>query len=421
MDKQADIPHGRREDVSSGPVSPARLMIYSHDSWGLGHLRRSLAIAGAATLRFPNLNVLIVTGSPCATQFELPDRVDVMKLPAVSKANNGQYISRHWPGALAGTLELRSRLISESFRAFEPHVIIVDHQLTGLYDEALPMLHEARAAGRYLIYGMRDVLDAPETVARQWDSEAHRWALSEGFDRLCIYGSPDVFDPRVQYPELARLSDRIEFTGYMAPPESRARWPAIPSLRKKVLVMMGGGEDGGDRVEAYLEALSLGPPSWSSLVLVGPLMNPGQVNAIERLIDNRGLSDHVRISRFSNDVQRHMRDADAVVSMAGYNSCAEIMRCRVPAVLLPRKTPRVEQLIRARKLADLGLAQCLEEYAPQALRDAVEQALAGGVVEGDFPPLNGLESICRLLEPLLVNAELHANRHRPEEVVAGAV
>jgi len=421
LSNQASKPVESRPVRAEKPADPVRLMMYSHDSWGLGHLRRSLAIAGAATDHFENLNVLIVTGSPCATQFDLPDRVDVMKLPAVSKGSQGQYVSRRWPGKLAGTLEIRSRLISESFRAFEPHVIIVDHQLTGLYGEALPMLREAHAAGRYLIYGMRDVLDAPETVSAQWDSEAHRWALQEGFDLLCVYGSPDIFDPCSEYPELAQASDRIVFTGYMPSPPSTARWPAIPSLRQKVLVTMGGGEDGGDRIEAYLESLTLGIPEWNSLILAGPLMDAKLVRSIESSVEKRGLSDRVHVRHFSNDVLRHMRDADAVVSMAGYNSCAEIMQCRVPAVLLPRSWPRSEQLIRARRLAELGLAQCLEDYTPEAIRQALEHALTLGVVSGSHPPLNGLETICELFEPLFEGFAKRTTMQNSPDTVSGVV
>ena len=76
-----------------------RVLLYSHDSWGLGHLRRGLAIADAITTWFANADVLIITGSPCATQFELPARCDVLKLPAVSKDLQGLYIPRKLSGS----------------------------------------------------------------------------------------------------------------------------------------------------------------------------------------------------------------------------------------------------------------------------------------------------------------------------------
>lgn len=396
---------------------PVRLMMYSHDSWGLGHLRRSLTIAGAVTERFEQADVLIVTGSPCATQFELPCRVDVLKLPAVSKSAQGQYISRHWPGRLADTLELRSRLILESYRAFDPHLVIVDHQLTGLHGEALPMLRAARGSGKILIYGMRDILDAPERVTRQWDSAAHNWALQECYDLICVYGTPEVFDPREAYPELGAHRDRVVFTGYVTSTMPRARWSAIPSFQKKVVVTMGGGEDGAERIAAYIEALALSPPDWTTHIVSGPLMPPCLASDLRQDIESRGLGELVEISQFSTNMKRQMYDADAIVSMAGYNTCAEIMQCGVPAVLLPRNTPRLEQLLRARKLESLGLARCITDLSPVLIRQAVEEALARGRPTSQTLPLDGLDSMCRLLGPLFERAG-HSFEPRPAVVEA---
>ena len=44
----------------------------------------------------------------------------------------------------------------------------------------------------------------------------------------------------------------------------------------------------------------------------------------------------VKVQRFHRNIPELLTRADAVVSMAGYNSCAEILRSGVPAVLLPR-------------------------------------------------------------------------------------
>lgn len=391
---------GPREQLDQ----PVRLMMYSHDSWGLGHLRRSLTIAGAVTERFERADVLIVTGSPCATQFELPRRVDVLKLPAVSKSAQGQYVSRHWPGRLADTLELRRRLILESYRAFDPHLVIVDHQLTGLHGEALPMLRTARGSGKTLIYGMRDILDAPERVTRQWDSEAHRWALEECYDLICVYGTPEVFDPREEYAELAAHHDRVVFTGYVTSTMPGARWSAIPSFQKKVVVTMGGGEDGAERIAAYVAALALSPPDWTTHIVSGPLMPPHLVSELRQDIESRGLGEQVEISHFSTNMKNQLHGADAIVGMAGYNTCAEIMQCGVPAVLLPRSAPRQEQLIRARKLENFGFARCITDLSPVVIRQAVEEALAQDRPINQPLPLDGLESVCHLLGPLFERA-----------------
>ena len=392
--------------MSNRPSSLAglRCLLYSHDSWGLGHLKRSLAIASALTTRFPDANVLVVTGSPCATQFNLPENCDVLKLPSVSKDAEGQYISRNLTDDVSRTIDLRSRLILEAYRSFKPHLVLVDHQLTGLHGEALPMLHEAHEADCILIYGMRDVLDDPEAVAVEWDRHENHWALRHGYESVCVYGTPEVFDPRTQYPMLAPHKDKVNFTGYIVSPLDYTTRLPVPTRIPHVLVTMGGGQDGRERLECFFDSLLQAPPTWTSHVLTGPLMEAGSVRHFKRLVQRMGMTQQVRVSRFHNNIPHLLQAADAVVSMAGYNSCAEILQSRIPAILLPRTTPRREQLIRAKRFQALGLAQCLTDLQPADLRDAIESALelrphAPGRID-----LEGTTRFCELVEALVTRS-----------------
>lgn len=380
-----------------------RFLLYSHDSWGLGHLRRTLAIAGALTSRFDRANVLIITGSPCATQFDLPLNCDVLKLPSISKDAEGNYVPRSLDSDIKDTIQLRSRLILEAYRAFQPHLILVDHQLTGLRSEALDMLREARASGRKTVYGMRDVLDTPEAVRREWDSHDCHWALKHGYDRICVYGSPEVFDPRRHYPMLASRRCITEFSGYVVAPVGAATRPPVTSLRPTVLVTLGGGQDGEQRLETYLAALAIRPATWDSHIIAGPLMDRQRVRHYKCQVPGMGLAERVRISRFHSNIPRLLQGADAVVAMAGYNSCAEILQSGVPAVFLPRTFPRKEQLIRARRLQEMGLGTCVEELDPVKLRCAVEQALlpTGKRPDNYWFPLDGVDGLCDIVRTLL--------------------
>jgi len=381
--------------------TPLRVLLYSHDSWGLGHLRRSLAIAGALTAHDALCNVLVVTGSPCATQFNIPERCDILKLPTVSKDEQGQYIPRSFSSGISETVDLRRRLILESYRSFDPHLVVVDHQLIGMSGEILDTLREARQQGKKLVYGMRDVLDEPSVVHSAWDSSDHRWALTQAYDRIFIYGTPDIYDSRIHYPVLEPVRNKIEFTGYIAAPLRKTTRNAIPPFRKKVLVTMGGGEDGGDRIESYLEALMIRPVAWDSHIVTGPLMDQGQARHFKRVVHRNGLADRVRVSRFYPDLPNLLHESDAVVSMAGYNSCAEIMQSGVPAVLMPRCHPRKEQLIRATRFEELGLAHCVVGNNPEVIRQAVETALEGRQSPQQVPRLDGLDEFCRIVEELL--------------------
>lgn len=382
--------------LTSNGVS-RRVLLYSHDSFGLGHFRRNLAIARALVAQSAHVNVLMISGSPCATQFSLPRRCDVVKLPSVGKNEAGEYVPKNLGISLGETLDLRRQLITAAYRSFDPDVIVVDHQLTGMQGEALPMVRAARESGKLTVFGMRDIVDAAEVVERDWGSAECREVLERDYARIFIYGDRTVFDAISEYPVLQPYRDKIATLGYIAGPVSRNSPRPVPTLEQHVLVTVGGGEDGAERVEAYLEALSLKPANWNSHIITGPLMDEKKVRACKAIVDRSRHSKSIRISRFHSDIPTLMQQADAVVSMAGYNSCAELLRSRKPTVLMPRDKLRHEQRIRAARLAARGLAQSIEKPDPWALRQALEQALSGQAAATDTPNLDGLQNMCRMV------------------------
>ena len=199
--------HSFSRAIDNGYEFPLRVLLYSHDSVGLGHLRRNLAIADEIVTTFPNSSVLVVTGSPCATQFELPANTDLIKIPSITKNEKGLYVDRSSSGSLESTLKLRSQMILQSYRVFEPDLIIMDHQLTGLQGEAMDMLREAKQKGVSTIYGSRDIKDSPDVVKSKWDTDDCRWALNECYDQICVYGMQEVLIPVLHMPLVWIRSD----------------------------------------------------------------------------------------------------------------------------------------------------------------------------------------------------------------------
>jgi predicted glycosyltransferase len=85
----------------------------------------------------------------------------------------------------------------------------------------------------------------------------------------------------------------------------------------------------------------------------------------------------VRIERFRPDMDAVLAGARAVVSMAGYSTVAEVLGSGKPALLVPRTSPREEQLNRARRLAAAGRVEMLDPAAlgPAQFRRAIERLL----------------------------------------------
>jgi predicted glycosyltransferase len=62
-------------------AAPLRTLLYCHDTYGLGHLRRTLSLAGTLSTSPLAGAQLIVSGSPAGHRFPLPPGTDLVSLP----------------------------------------------------------------------------------------------------------------------------------------------------------------------------------------------------------------------------------------------------------------------------------------------------------------------------------------------------
>ena len=66
-----------------------RIAFYSHDTQGLGHIRRNIALAASLVAAEPCTDVLILTGAPQATALPLPPHTEIVTVPTVAKDADG--------------------------------------------------------------------------------------------------------------------------------------------------------------------------------------------------------------------------------------------------------------------------------------------------------------------------------------------
>ena len=123
-----------------------RLLIYSHDSFGLGHLRRCRAIAHHLVETFRHLSVLILSGSPIIGSFDFKSRVDFVRVPGVIKLRNGEYTSLQLHIDIEQTLAMRSSIIQHTADIFDPHLFLVDKEPLGLRGESRDTSRVPRSA-----------------------------------------------------------------------------------------------------------------------------------------------------------------------------------------------------------------------------------------------------------------------------------
>ncbi|HUY15905.1 MAG TPA: hypothetical protein VMX16_20085 [Terriglobia bacterium] len=144
-------------------------MTYSHDGYGMGHLRRSLNIATRFVQSDCASNALMVVGSHSGGYLEPRAGIDFIKIPSIIKVGAGVYE----PFSLRINVErakaLRSGAIRQAAEAFDPHIFLADHVPGGVWDELVPTLEMFRrkADRPAVLLGMRDIVDSPELVRKQ--------------------------------------------------------------------------------------------------------------------------------------------------------------------------------------------------------------------------------------------------------------
>jgi predicted glycosyltransferase len=369
------------------PYRRQRILIYSHDTFGLGHLRRCRAIAAALTRAHPAVSVLILSGSPVIGAFSFPERVDFVRLPGVLKLEDGGYRAQTLDMHLDDVIAVRAALIETAVGAFAPDLVIVDKEPLGLRGEFGPGLRQAKRAGAKLVLGLRDVLDDAEALAAEWQRKKVGPALASLYDEIWIYGVEELYDPLKGLTLAEGIANKTVFTGYLRrealPPTVAPRAYALPE-QPFVLVTTGGGGDGGGLIDWALSAYEAGHDLPRALMVLGPFMDPA---ARAGFLDRASRFSGVTAVTFDAELERAIEAASGVIAMGGYNTFCEIVSFDKPAVIVPRERPRREQWIRAKRAGDRGLVRLLEDPCEQGRpRDPAAMAAAIAGVVGQQRP-----------------------------------
>ena len=388
------------------PAKP-KILLYSHDTYGLGHLRRTLSVAEQLAKDIPGVHQLIITGSMVAGAFGLPPRTDMVKLPALSKRSSGRYKARALPMSLRRTLAWREQMILQAAVNFKPHLVLIDKSAAGVHGELLPTFRHLKAwfPDTKIILGMRDIEDSPQATRDEWVKNGIHQLHDLVYDRILLYGQRSLFDPVHAYEMSAAAAEKLVECGYLRrdpavrPPDAVRRELNVGS-KPLVLVTVGGGGDGYEIIKSYLEMVSLDDHEqpFHSVVVTGPLMPQYKRKALAKAA--RHLD--VNLIEFTPDLTSYMAAADLVIGMAGYNTVCEILSLQKRALLIPRSHVRAEQRLRAQHLAQHNQIHMLipEHLTPTQLAAEVKALLASHPPQNSLK-MDGLERISLEINALL--------------------
>ncbi|WP_165372547.1 glycosyltransferase family protein [Nocardioides iriomotensis] len=316
-----------------------RHLFYSHDGYGLGHVRRNSLIARAVLDTDPAAQVSLVTGIDVRPRWLRQDaRLRVHRVPPMLKSADGSY--RHERLPFWDAVRERERIFKEVVEHERPDVVIVDRHPYGTAGELRSGLDLARRCGAAIVLGLRDVLDEP-TIVRE-EIRGLGWAhVEDVYDDVLVYGARHFVDHEVEYG----LGIPLHYCGWVV-----ERLGPNRVQHNLLVVAAGGGGDGAAVFEMGAQVLAR-RTDMVGLFSPGPYAGDDAMRRLSYLANGR-----VRVVSPLGASGPWFSRAQAVLCMAGYNSTLEALAAGQRPILMPRRHPRREQTIRAERLNDLRLA-----------------------------------------------------------------
>jgi predicted glycosyltransferase len=377
-----------------------RILMYN-SGFTLGHLRRSHIIAKEVLTREPGGSILNLTDATVTPFFDPVPGMDHIKLPTMRLGRDFVWRSELLDLSPTEITDLRSRIILEAFNEFKPDAVLVDLRPVGSLGELKPLLDRAIAMPQppKLFLGIRGIDHAPRHTNAQWQSDGAYDYLGH-YAAILVYDRPEIFNTELAY-NLTPYAQRVIYCNYVASPVAD-----IPAKNDQghpmILVMGGSGADVFPIDKAFLEAWPLmtqaGP--LRSVIITGPAMRPEDHEAIVE----RAAPYPVQVYQSVPDLASLIREATAVLTMAGYNSLCEVLQLQKKALVVPKTRTtgnQDEQEIRARIFGELGLIQTLHptDLTPARLAEELLSLLQREDIpnRANLPPMDGAQRVAELL------------------------
>lgn len=382
-----------------------RVLFYCQSLLGIGHFIRSRELLSA--LR--DFDVCFVYGGEVVQGFELPSGVEVVYLPALKSDEAFSALHVVDPAlSLEDVQEQRKKLLLTTFDRFAPDALIIELFPFGrkhLSFELLPLLTQARAQNPALkvACSLRDILVSRPDQARY---EARVCTLmNQYFDLLLIHADPQWQRLEETFASVSEIRCAVAYTGYVARQSPHRRDNQQVKDRQEpalLVVSIGGGRVGHELIDCAIEAAALLSSPYRMHIVTGPHIPAEQ---LQRLQQRVLAHPHITVQHYATDFLSWLQRADVSISLAGYNTCMDILSAGVRALVYPfTGQNNDEQTRRARKLSEAGLIGMLEpeSLSPALLASRIEQALTQPcVTSSQSIDLQGAERTAQLLTELL--------------------
>ncbi len=379
-----------------------KIFFYCQYVWGMGHFVRSLEFARALS----DHDVTLIAGGQ-EVEVDLPEGVALVRLPVL-------YMDEKYSRMIAGTpgqsveqiRQERKKILYALFEHHRPDVFIVElypfgRSMFGF--ELEPLLEDIRA-GRFgnvkAICSLRDILVEKKDPSAYEERVLQK--LNRHFDALLVHSDPGLLSLAETFTRVEDINIPVVYTGFItqqADPgtgRSLRREQAISSEQKLIVASAGGGRSGYKLLTSVIDACELLRNRLPILleVFTGPFMENEEFEELAART-----SAGCRIRRYTKRFLAYLYAADLSVSLAGYNTCMNLLVTKVPALVFPYSRQQ-EQPMRAAKLKNLLPMRILKDadIQPDRLSKHIDQMLTQSKFSGSLPlNLNGAANSARYL------------------------
>lgn len=367
----------------------------------MGHLVRSLALAESLSQRF---RVMLLNGGRMPKGIVIPAGVQVINLPPLGIDETNQLVSHDKRISVERALDRRKKMIRTCFDNLRPAVVMLEFFPFGqkrFSVELRPLLelahsHESRSL---IVCSLRDIFGSQKPVQQKYDDRAA--ALANQFlDLVLVHSDPSFAHFDESFRPTIPLRVPVIHTGFVVPRLASVR--PLENNRKRILVSAGGGTAGEPLIRMAVEALSHFErnPQIEMKVIAGPFFPDEAWNTLRALAREKP-----QITAVKNvpNLRDEFYGAALSISQAGYNTCLDIVRARVPALVVPAaKGNENEQWKRAQRLQKLGAARVLDQndLNPAQLAAAIRESMNAPVAKPQLD-LNGAERSAGIVESMV--------------------
>ena len=359
-----------------------KIIFYCQYLSGMGHLVRSSEIVQSLAKDF---QVYFIVGGPKIYGFELPTRVEVIRLPALW-LEKGKFTVGDSPFSVEEVKEARKNMLIAECDRIKPDCLITEFFPFGrhkLLFELIPLVEHIRTTSptTKIVSSLRDV------IGKESDSEEEKkicYLMNRYFDLLLFHADArfqTFSDSFARYKEIAA---EVIHTGFVTQlpkftsTNANELWREASLDTVKIVASIGGGRIGYEVLETLIGSSAILSQKLSHVIKIftGSFMPADKLAQLKKLAGDR---NNIQIETYTPQLLNYMQTADLSVSLGGYNTIMNILSTGVPAIVVPigHEYQDKEQLYRAQKLEQLGIVNSIypQDLSPLNLSEKIIDCL----------------------------------------------